>query len=99
MLLVATMTVRREAVEDFRAFERRAATIMAKYGGVIERTIVADDGSTPLQEVHVVSFPDERAFAAYQADEGLQRIAPLRERSVIQTVIVRGEAGPDYRSE
>ena len=89
MLLVATMTVRREAVEDFRAFERRAATIMAKYGGVIERTIVADDGSAPLQEVQVVRFPDERALAAYQADEGLQRIAPLRVRSRTVTVSVR----------
>ena len=99
MILVATMTVRREAVEDFRAFERRAAAIMSKYGGVIERSIVVDDGSTPIQEIHVVSFPDGQAFAAYQADEDLQRIAPLRERSVTQTVIVRGEAGPDYRPE
>ena len=97
MLLVATMTVRREAIDEFRAFERQAAAIMARYGGVIERSIVADDGSGPLQEVHVVSFPDERALAAYQVDDGLQRIAPLRERSVIQTVIVRGEAGPDDR--
>jgi hypothetical protein len=99
LFLVATITVRREEVDAFRSFERAAAAVMAKYGGAIERAIVVDDGSAPLQEIHVVSFPDEQAFAAYRADEGLGRLAPLRERSVIRTEIARGHAGPDYSAE
>ena len=99
MIIVATMTVRRDALGTFRSFERQAAAIMAKYGGAIERTVVVDNGSGPLQEIHFVSFPGEQAFIAYRTDEDLQRLAPLREQSIISTEIARGEAGPDYRPE
>jgi len=99
VILVATMTVRREAIDEFRSFENQAAGIMAKHGGIIERTVVVDSGSGPLQEIHIVTFPSEQALAAYQADDGLRKLARLREQSVIKTEIIRGEAGPDYRPE
>ena len=47
MTLVAILTVRREALERFRAFERHAATVMARHGGRIERTVVVSPEGSP----------------------------------------------------
>jgi hypothetical protein len=44
LVLVVTLTVRPESLEDFRTFERSAARIMADHGGRIERTVVPDQG-------------------------------------------------------
>ncbi|HET9489781.1 MAG TPA: hypothetical protein VFR64_08520 [Methylomirabilota bacterium] len=40
MTLVVILTVRREALEQFRAFEAQAAAVMTTHGGRIERTVV-----------------------------------------------------------
>ena len=96
-VLVATMTVRRAELEAFRAFERIAARVMARHGGAIERTVVApgtDDAT--LREVHVVTFPDDAALAAYRADPELGAARALRERSVVSTELLAGEDGPTY---
>ena len=98
MTLVVTLTVRRDRLDDFRAFERRAAAVMAAHGGRIERTVVGPAEGRPelLVEVHVVTFPDQAAFAAYRADPRLREVAHLRDGSVVQTAMFTGEAGPDY---
>ena len=98
LTLVVTLTIRGEAVETFREFERKAARIMVKYGGMIERTVVIPP-KTPgefLKEIHIVTFPDDAAFQAYRQDEETLTIAPLREASVIKTEIWIGKRGPDY---
>jgi antibiotic biosynthesis monooxygenase (ABM) superfamily enzyme len=96
--LVAILTVRPGAVDAFRAFERRAAAIMSRYGGAIERTVVVpgDGADAPLREVHVVTFPDRDSLAAYRADADLAALAHLREASVARSEILVGEDGPDY---
>lgn len=96
--LVVTLTVRRDRLAEFRAFERRAAAVMADHGGRIERTVVApvEGRADLLTEVHVVTFPGEPAFAAYRADPRLGEIAHLREAAVVATAILAGEDGPDY---
>src|SRR5689334_22358438 len=99
MLLVVTLTIRPGALEAFRDFETRAAAIMAKHGGAIERAIYvppAREGES-AREVHIVSFPDEASFAAYRADEALTALAPLRSAAIAQTEVLVGEAGPEYR--
>jgi hypothetical protein len=98
MTLVAILTVRREALDRFRAFERHAATVMARHGGRIERTVVVSPEGSPdlLKEVHVVTFPDERAFAAYRDDPRRGELAHLRDASVVHTEVLVGEDGPDY---
>jgi hypothetical protein len=98
MTLVVILTVRSEAVERFRAFERRAAAVMARHGGAIERTVVVPPARPGdcLREVHVVTFPGEAAFAAYRSDRELREIAPLRDESVVGTEVLVGEDGPDY---
>src|SRR5688500_11035668 len=96
MTLVAILTVRRDAIDKFRAFEAHAAEVMKKHGGKLERTVVVfPDGSPELiREIHVVTFPSENAFAAYRKDERLAKFAHLREQSVVQTELFVGEDGP-----
>ena len=98
MTLVAILTVRREAIDKFRAYEAHAAEVMKKHGGRFERTVVvAADGSPGLmKEIHVVTFPDEKAFADYRKDECLAEFAHLRDESVVDTELFVGEDGPRY---
>jgi hypothetical protein len=97
MTIVAIMTVRSTAAETFRAFERRAAAVMADHGGAIERTVVIPGDHETFREIHIVTFPGPTAFEAYRRDERLREAAPLRDASVIATEIMIGEDGPEYR--
>jgi uncharacterized protein (DUF1330 family) len=98
MTFVAILTIRKASEEKFRAFERYAVTVMNSHGGQIERTIVvAPDGDSDVfKEIHVVTFPDMNAFAAYRNDARLGEMAHLREESVVNTEILIGEDGPTY---
>ena len=100
MTLVVILTVRRDALEAFRAFERDAAAVMAVHGGRIERTVVVSPTDTPalVKEIHVVTFPDEPAFLAYQSDPRLATLGHLRAASVVHTEILAGEDGPRYEA-
>ena len=98
MILVAILTVQRDSVQDFRAYERRVAAIMADYDARIERTVVvqSDPQSETFKEVHIVRFPDSDARAAYRGDARYLALAPMRERVVVSTDVLIGEDGPDY---
>ena len=98
LTLVAILTVRKTFEEKFRAFERHAAAVMKAHGGQIERTIVVrpDGESDVFKEIHVVTFPDMRAFAAYRNDARLGEVAHLRAESVVNTEVLVGEDGPTY---
>ena len=98
MILVAMLTVRRDSVEDFRAYERRVAAIMADYGAKIERTVVVqpDPHTDTFKEVHIVRFPSSDVRAAYREDARYVALAPIRERVVVSTDVLIGEDGPDY---
>lgn len=96
MTLVAILTVRKQALEEFRAYEAHAARIMREHGGRIERTVVVPSGADAVKEIHVVTFRDEKGFAAYRADERMKEFAPLREASVLDTELLIGEDGPTY---
>ncbi|MEO8103177.1 MAG: hypothetical protein ABI790_11655 [Betaproteobacteria bacterium] len=96
--LVAIITVRATALDQFRAFERYAAAVMKRHGGRIERTVVVAVPESPdiVKEIHVVTFASEAAFAAYRGDPGLGEFAALREASVVRTEVLIGTDGPDY---
>ncbi|MEW6687595.1 MAG: hypothetical protein AB1452_00760 [Pseudomonadota bacterium] len=98
MTLVAILTVRREAIDKFRAFEAHAAEVMKRHGGRIERTIVVDPDDSPglMREIHVVTFPSEETFAAYRKDARLAELAHLRDQSVVHTELFVGQDGPSY---
>jgi len=98
LVLVATLQVRRDALDAFRRFEAIAARVMSRHGGAIERVVVLrpEAPDADHREVHLVRFPDEAAFAAYRGDPELLAASPLREQSVIATSILVGTDGPDY---
>jgi hypothetical protein len=98
MVLVVILTVRSDAIDKFRAFETRAAIVMAKHGGAIERTVAIPPESAGdfMKEVHIVTFPDDQALSKYREDGDLREVAHLREESVVKTEILVGEDGPDY---
>jgi uncharacterized protein (DUF1330 family) len=98
LVVVAILTVRKAALEDFRAFERHAAAVMKAHGGGFARTVSVSEGAPAgtVKEVHVLAFPDRPSFDAYRADPRLAALRHLRERSVVSTDILMGEDGPDY---
>jgi len=98
MTLVAILTVRKDAIEKFRAFEKHAAGVMKEHGGRIERTIVVAPEGSPdvIKEIHVLTFPDAEAFAQYRNDKRLAELAHLRDESVIHTELLAGEEGSSY---
>ncbi|MBS1910405.1 MAG: hypothetical protein JST22_00330 [Bacteroidetes bacterium] len=98
MLLVAIITVARDALDAFRSYEESAARIMARYGGAIERTVALDDDPSAggMREVHLVAFPDRPAFDAYRADPELNALAGLRATAIVRTEILVGTEGPLY---
>jgi hypothetical protein len=97
LALVVTLTVRRAAEAEFRAFERQAAAVMRRYGGAIVQTVaVMASDPTLFEEIHLVTFPDAAAFSAYQRDPALAEAAALRAAAVVDTRVVVGQEGPRY---
>jgi len=89
--LVVSVWLKGDDVAGFEAFERAAAEVMAQHGGRIEHVARRTaDGDGPF-EVHVVTFPSERALADYRDDARFKALAPLRERVIARTEIWRGE--------
>ena len=95
---VVSLWVRPGAVAEFEAYERKAARIMRKYGGSIEKVIRTWQESSPdiPFEIHLVSFPGQEQFAAYRADLELLSLATDRESAIVKTVAVPGVGGPAY---
>ncbi|MDX2022529.1 MAG: VOC family protein [Deltaproteobacteria bacterium] len=91
MIFIVELMVDRNEVEAFRRFEQAAPLIMERHGGVLQRAFARESpASAPLDEVHIVYFPDEEAFARYRADPELGAMQPLRDRAVLSTKISRG---------
>ncbi|HEX2612019.1 MAG TPA: DUF1330 domain-containing protein [Fibrobacteria bacterium] len=98
MILLATLTVHPDRVEAFREYERKAARIMERHGGRIEKAIALDPDPEDAfyRETHVVSFPDEAALAGYRNDPEFKALAKEREACILATAIRRGKATPGY---
>jgi uncharacterized protein (DUF1330 family) len=94
MVIVAILTIRPGALDAFRAFEARAARVMARHGGAIERAVFVD--GDPAREIHVVRFASAEGFAAYRADPELTAMAAAREAAIAATEVLVGDDGPDY---
>jgi hypothetical protein len=81
------------AAAGFDAYENSVLPLLGRYGGRLERRLRGvDDGV----EAHVVSFPDEAAFAAYREDPDRHAALPLLHASgaEIDLWAVRDLPGP-----
>lgn len=87
-------------VKNFTAleeFECQAVAIMNRHGGQLLsafETCRNEDGSG--EEVHVLAFPSDEAFARYRADGDLASLKDLRERAVIHTEVLVSERLKNY---
>ena len=101
LVLVASLWVRDGRVAEFEAYERKAARIMRRYGGAIERAIRIDPANASPDapfEVHVVTFPDRARFDAYRADFELAGLAAEREAAIGKTLVLTGTDTAAYVS-
>lgn len=67
-----------------RDYERRAAAVMRRHGGAIERVLQplgAGDDDAP-DEVHLLAFDSAAGFAAFRADPALAELLALRDAAV-----------------
>ena len=101
LTLVALLYVNEGREKEFERFETAAAEIMRDYGGRLERRIVFGaraDGDQP-DEIHLVNFPDERAFERYRADQRLREMAQLRATAIRRTAFWFGADRVPFGSE
>lgn len=97
--VVASLWIEEGRLDAFEAYERKAAGIMKRYGGAIERVVRAEAGrGDPEQpfEVHLIRFPSRAMFDAYRADPDLLALAPERSAAIARTRVVVGEERPGY---
>jgi uncharacterized protein (DUF1330 family) len=97
-VIVAILTLQSGSMETFREYETRAAVVIARHGGAIERTVIEESSGPdkPIREVHVVTFPDIEAFHRYRADPDVESLSDMRMASIAHTELLFGREGPDY---
>ena len=70
-------------------FERQAVAIMKRHGGQLlsafETCRNEDDSG---EEVHVLAFPSDEAFAGYRVDGDLVDLKDLRDRAISHTEVL-----------
>ena len=87
-------------VKNFTAleeFERQAVAIMKRHGGQLLSVFEAcrnEDGSG--EEVHVLAFPSDEAFAGYRVDGDLVDLKDLRDRAISHTEVMVSERLKSY---
>lgn len=96
IVLTQLVYVRPGREATFDEFEAVALPLVAKHGGSVMLRLrpgaeaVIEAGIEVPYEVHVVSFPDDAAFARFAADEERQRFLRLKEESVRSALLVKG---------
>jgi len=87
---------------EFETYEGKVSRIMARYGGVVERTIrtarVPEDGSDEPFEVHVLKFPSRDLYDAYLDDTERRSLSGERAGIITNSDILVGTPGPAYGS-
>jgi uncharacterized protein (DUF1330 family) len=96
--VVAWLWVAEDRVAEFEAYEREAARVMKRCGGILERVIRSSRPQGPDQpfEVHVLQFPSLESFESYRSDPELKALAPTRQAVITKTLLLLGGKGPSY---
>ena len=101
--VVVRLWIREGREPEFEAYERKAARIMARHGGGIEQAIRVlsaglNESAEPF-EVHVLKFPSQVSFQAFQEDAERHALASDRADVVTRTEVFVGVQGPVYDSK
>jgi len=97
--VVASFWIENGSLAAFEAYERKAAKIMKRYGGSIERVVrLSTNGERPDQpfEVHLVRFPSHEMFAGYCSDSELKALSSERNAAIAKSAIVVGHENLTY---
>ena len=89
--IVAALYIHAGREAEFEQFETAAESIMRRYGGSLERRVGFDSKDDQPHEVHILTFPDEDAFASYRADAELKSLTELRARAIRHTTVWIGK--------
>ena len=106
LTLVVLLYLDPEHRADYERFESAASLLMERHGGRIERRIAVGhagdigepDGPDGPDEIHIVTFPSEKAFDAYVQDPERASLEELRARAIRRTVVWRGEGMPGFHA-
>jgi uncharacterized protein (DUF1330 family) len=102
LYILVKLWIHRGLETEFEAYELKVSRIMARYGGVIERTIrptgVSDDQSDEPFEVHVLKFPSQARYVGYQNDAERSSLSDERAGLITKTEVLVGAPGPTYGS-
>src|ERR1700734_2587149 len=94
LYILVRIWIHRGLETEFEAYERKVSSIMARYGGVIERAIrtvrASDDRSDEPFEVHVLKFPSRDLYDAYRDDAERRSLSGERAGIVTNTDILVG---------
>jgi antibiotic biosynthesis monooxygenase (ABM) superfamily enzyme len=100
LYILVRLWIRGGREAEFEAYERKVARIMARYGGVIERTIrtspVSAEGADHPFEVHMLKFPSRDRYDAYRDDAERRALNSERAGIITNTDSLVGTPGPTY---
>lgn len=93
LILVVSLWLKNENVSDFEDYERRAARLLARHDGKIERAVRIKKQASKTDEpfeIHVIEFPNEQSFTNYLADPERQELAARRDEIIARTETIFG---------
>ncbi len=87
--VVVSLWIHPGRVAEFEVYEHKAARIMRRYGGVVQKVVRINDAGPASNgqpfEVHVLDFPSREAFHSYRADSELARLSAERNAAISRT--------------
>jgi antibiotic biosynthesis monooxygenase (ABM) superfamily enzyme len=101
--ILVRLWIRKGREVEFEAYEHKVSQIMARYGGVIERVIrphrIRPAESELPFEVHVLRFPTQKRYEAYEADADRTALSAERAAAIMNSEVVVGAEGPTYSAK
>lgn len=81
-------------------FEREAIPMLREHGAELLSAFrpepATGGGAAAPDEVHVLRFPSQAAFAAYRADRRLARLSGVRQRVIARSEVLVSRQRVDY---
>ncbi len=101
LYILVRLWIRGGLEAEFEAYESKVLRIMARYDGVIDRTIRTSrvsEGSGEPFEVHLLKFPSRALYDAYLDDPERRSLSAERAGIITNSDILIGTPGPAYGS-